>query len=238
MRDWFKALWSETAYSIWWLLSAFSTLSTYAVPGMSARVRMAAALSTIVGFAWANFRVFKKQEARILASHSKIALLEDRTSQLKITVDDGSRYILKPVGNVPRGDFNGIFLEFHLMIENSGRKNSTIDRYEVEIVELQMSRPNLRPKEGQNMIQGRHCQFALLPASVLSTTGAVRIGAETATNRGILLFFVPEVGLQQFVNAGLHMNGEQRKFGALTCRLTLTDTSQSSVTQEFQLREE
>ena len=237
VKEWLRALWAETIYSIWWILSALSTISTYFVHGVSGRFRIAAGFSTIVGFAWANCRVFKKQETRILACDNKIAFLESRTSELKITDDGGSRYVLKPVGNVRRADFNGIFLEFHLMIENTGRRNSTIDKYEIEIVELRQRFPNLRPREDLR-VQGRHHQYQLLADSVLSGAGMTRVDAESVTDRGTLLFFIPDIGLEQFTEAGLHMNGEQRKFGLLTCRLTLIDTTQSAATQEFQLHEE
>ena len=72
-------------------------------------------------------------------------------------------------------------VKFHLMIENTGRRNSTVNGYQVEIVELQQTFPNLRPVEGHNGIQGRHCQHGLQPASVLSTTGNIRIEAESTT---------------------------------------------------------
>lgn len=190
------------------------------------------------GFAWANFRVFQKQERRISALSQVVAAYEGRASQLRITPDNGSRYILIPNGNVPHADFNGGYLEFHLMIENTGRRNSAVNSYQVEIVELHQNFPDLQPVEGRNAIQGRHCQHGLLPARILSTTGIIRIDAESATDHGALLFFVPGINLEQFVNAGFRMQGENRKFGALRCRLTLTDTTRTSTVQEFQLQED
>ena len=75
------------------------------------------------------------------------------------------------------------------------------------------------------------------PARILSTTGNIRVQAENATDHGALLFFVPDLDLEQFVNRGLRMQGEDRKFPALRCALTLTDTMQMSATCEFQLNE-
>jgi len=124
------------------------------------------------------------------------------------------------------------------MVENTGRKNSTVNGYQVEIVELERIYPNLRPVEGRNGVQGRHCQYGMQPDRILSTTGNIRIEAESATNHGILLFFIPDITLEQFTNAGLRMQGENRKFGTLRCRLTLSDTTRSLAIQEFVLQEE
>ena len=75
------------------------------------------------------------------------------------------------------------------------------------------------------------------PNRILSTTGNIRIQAENATNHGALLFFVPDLDLEQFVNRGLRMQGQDGKFPALRCVLTLTDTMQVSATGEFRLDE-
>jgi hypothetical protein len=236
MKNWLKALLSETLFSVWWILSALSTLSTFFLAGWSGKPRLVSAISTSLGFAWANFRVFQKQQSEILRFKGALASHEVRVSQLRITPDNGSRYILAPVGNVPHAEFKGGYLEFHLMIENTGRRDSTVNNYQVEIVELQQTFPNLSPLEGKSGIQGRHCQHGMQPALILSTTGNIRIQAENATNHGNLLFFVPDINLEQFVNGGLQMQGEHRKFGALRCRLTLTDMKQSSAS-EFRLDE-
>jgi hypothetical protein len=236
MMKWLKALWSETLLSVWWILSALSTLSTFFLRGWSGKPRLVSAISASLGFAWANFRVFQKQQREILRLQA-LATQEARVSKLRITPANGSRYILCPVGNVPRADFRGGYLEFHLMIENLGRRDSTVNNYKVEIVELEQTFPNLAPVERKSGIQGRHCQHIVDPNRILSTTENIRIQAENATNHGALLFFVPDLNLEQFVNRGLRMQGEGRKFGTLRCLLTLTDTMQTSATCEFRLDE-
>lgn len=237
MKTWLKALLSETLFSAWWILSGLSTLSTFFVKGLSGKPRLVSGISTIVGFVWANFKVFQKEQGEIDRLRSVLSSHETRISQLRIVPDDRSRYILAPVGNVPHADFRGGYLEFHLMIENTGRRDSTVDNYEVEIIELGQRFPNVRPIEGKNAIQGRHCVHGMQPARILSTTGNIRIRAENATDHGTLLFFVPDINLKQFVNAGLQMQGEQKQFDPLRCRLTLTDTMKSSATCEFHLDE-
>jgi hypothetical protein len=237
MKDWVTALASETFFSIWWFLSALSTVSTFFFHRWSVKPAAVSAVSTIVGFAWANFRVFQKQQQRIVALETASASREVRTSRLRIIPDDRSRYILTPVGNVPHADFNGGFLIFELMIENTGRRNSTVNGYQVEIVELHQTFENLRPVAGRAGFQGRHCQHMEDSRRVLSGTGNIRIDAESATDHGNLVFFIQNLNFQQFTDAGLRMQGEDRKFGTLHCRLTLTDTTGASVTQEFELQE-
>jgi hypothetical protein len=195
-------------------------------------------ISAVVGFSWANFRVFQKLESRISTLQADLASHQARASELRITRDNGSRYILVPVGDSRNADFKGGFLEFHLMVENTGRRNSTVNTYQVDIVQLQESFPNLQPQEGRNGVQGRHCQHGLQPAQILSRTGIMRIEAESATDHGTLLFFIPGITLERFVDAGLRMHGEQRKFDTLRCRLTLTNTNNSSATAEFELHED
>lgn len=123
------------------------------------------------------------------------------------------------------------------MIENTGRRNSIVDRYEVEIVELKATFPNLRPEEGRTALHGRHCVQGLDPQRILSRTGMVKIDAESATDRGDLILFLPDLTLERFTNAGLRMSGDERKFGTLRCRLTVTDRTGSSASADFELHE-
>jgi hypothetical protein len=234
MKDWLKALVSETFLSIWLVLSALSTLTTFFFPRWSGKPFYVSLFSLILGFVWANFSVFQKQRNRIAELDAALASHEELASQLRIR---RSRYILTPVANVPHGDFNGGFLWFELMIENTGRRNSTVNGYQVEIVELHQTFENLHPEEGRAGFQGRHCQYVEDSRRVLSRTGNVRIDAESATDHGTLVFFIPSLNLRQFTDAGLRMQGEDRKFGTLHCRLTLTDTTGASATREFELQE-
>ena len=238
MKNWLKTLLSQTAFSIWWILSALSTLSTFFLHGWSGKPRIVFTISGMVGFAWANYRVFRIQERQIAALQETNQLSEVRVAQLSITPDGGSRYILCPASTVPHGDFNAMYMEFHLMIENAGKRNSTVNSFEVEVVELGQTFRNLTPEERRNSVQGRHCGHGLDTRSVLSETGVVRIPAESTTNQGTLLFRVSGVNLEMFVNRGLRMTGQERKFGPLHCRLTMTDTARSTTAGEFELHEE
>src|SRR2546427_3378086 len=108
------------------------------------------------------------------------------------------------------------------MIENTGRKPSVVNRYDIEVMELRQKFRNLPPMEGQHSVQGRHAQQGLNPPSILSRTGNITIEPERATNHGTLLFFIPGINMEQFIAAALQMEPQQRKFGTLHCRLTLT----------------
>jgi hypothetical protein len=214
-----------------------STLSTYFFPGgWSGKLRPVFAISFVLSFAWANFRVFQKQERRISALTTDVASRETRVSELKIKPFGGS-YVLRPVMNVPHADFDGGFVNLQLVFENTGRRNSIVDHYDVEIAELKASFANLRPEESRNGVQGRHCLLGLDPRRILSTTGMVKIDAESATDRGELLFFLPGLTRDRFAEAGLRMNGEERRFGTIRCRLTIADTIGTSAAAEFELPE-
>lgn len=237
MKKWLTALWSETVIWFWWFLSGLSTLSTYFFPGgWSGKLRPVFAISFVLSFAWANFRVFQKQERRISVLTTDVASRETRVSELKIKPFGGS-YILRPAANAPHGDFDGGFVSLQLVIENSGSRNSIVDHYEVEIVELKANFGNLQPEEGRSAVQGRHCVLGLDPRRILSTTGMVKIDAENATNRGELLFFLPGLTLNRFSDAGLKMTGAERRFGTIRCRLTIADTIGTSAAADFELSE-
>ena len=192
-------------------LSALSTLSTFFLRGWAGKPRLVSAISTILGFAWANYRVFRNQETQISELRQANESREVKTPQLRIAPKAGSRYILHPVSNVTKGDFNAIWLEFHLMVENIGTRNSTVNDYQVEVVELHRTFRNLSP-ESRRAVQGRHCQHGLDPRSALSTTGVIKFDAESATNYGTLSFFILDVNIELFVANGLQMTGGERKF--------------------------
>jgi hypothetical protein len=205
----------------------------------------------MVSFAIANFKLFQSQqtqiddlegdvslqEKEIVSLKSELARRNERVSQLTIHPAQGSKYILRPVNATPHGDFSGGYFEFRLRIENSGERNSVVNKYRIEIRELQQDFADLRPEEGRNGVQGRHCHFGMDPRTGLSETRIIQIGPESSTKEGTLAFFVPGANLETFVRAGLTMQGEQRYFGALHCRLTLTDSSDATASAEFELPE-
>lgn len=238
MNKWIKALLAETIFSIWWIVSGLSTVSTFFLPSLSGKPRLVSTISTLVGFAWANFRVFQKQEHKILSLTTTLASHEERKSELRIRQDAESRYFLNPVNNLRNADFNGAYFEFHLMIENVGRRNSSITGYELEIRELEGSRYKLEPIEGETRVQARSCLHGLQPTLSLSKNRVILVPAESTTSHGTLLFRVQDgITMERFVDAGLRMHGEQLRFDNLHCRLTLIDTTDSSATQEFELHE-
>lgn len=234
---WLGALFSETMVCAWLVLSALSTLVTFFIHGLSGQWRVGSLTSLILGFALANYRVFRSSQIEIEAMRRAMQMAEARAPELSIMPQGGSRYILSPVANASHGDFKGGWLEFHLMVENAGRKKSTVTDFGVEISELGRTFRGLKPVEGKEFVQGRHCGHGLDSRNVLSQTGILRVDSESATNRGILLFYVADIDLETFLRNGLRMSGEQRRFPPLHCRLSLTDTSQSGAVCEFELAE-
>lgn len=238
MKKWIDALLAETLYSAWWIISGFSTVSTFFLPSLSGKPRLVSAISTLVGFAWANYRVFLKQENKIVSLSTALASNKERKSELRITQDAGSRYFLNPIGDLRNADFSGAYFEFRLMIENIGRRNSSITGYELEIKELEGSHYKLEPIEGEARVQSRSVLHGLQPALSLSKNRVISVPSENTTTHGTLLFRVSDgITMERFIGAGLRMQGEQRRFGNLHCRLRLIDTTGSSANLEFELHE-
>lgn len=178
----------------------------------------------------------KIQEMRIQELRNELAIPNERTANLTIHVIEGSRYLLKPIGNVPRAGFEGAHLEFHLMVENTGSRDSTITAYSIHIGELRRDFTGLVPFERVgSLLQGRH--FSTPAQNGLSTTGLVRVPSDSVTDQGILTFWIPGINLDEFAEAGFVMRGDERRFDPIHCALTLTDMTGVSASQQFELGE-
>jgi hypothetical protein len=149
-----------------------------------------------------------------------------------------SRYILRPREDVPGADVLGAVFEFHLRIENTGRRNSTITNYRVRIQELQRDYADLAVFENQTSVRGRRAQMGISRDSVLSRNGIIEVHAERTTPRGTLLFRIPDLNLQMFADAGLRMEEQDRKFSPLHCTLTISDSTGTTTSNDFVLSED
>ena|SRR5690348_3034576 len=234
MKEWLKALLSQTVFSVWWILSGFSTLCTFFFHGWASEARIVLTVSALLGFGWGNFKVFQGQERRIASIRKASVSPEPRTAQLRILKETGSQYYLHP--NSLNGDFTGIFLDFRLMIENLGQRNSTVNKFDVEIAELKKVSTDLKPLDRSIFIQTRRSNQQLSADRALNKAGIVEIPAEKATVYGTLLLFVP-ANREDFSKANLQMNFESQSYPPLRCNLVLTDTIGSRATAEFELRE-
>ena len=125
MKEWLKALLSQASITIWTIVSAVSTLATF-FPSLPHRLRPATLLVALISFAWANFKVFQRERVGNETLRGALAQHEARVSKLVIEPDRRSLFILQPLGNVPRADFKGGYFEFHLLIENTGTRNSVV----------------------------------------------------------------------------------------------------------------
>jgi hypothetical protein len=159
-------------------------------------------------------------------------------AKLKIHPANRSRYILKRVGQGgAHGDFSGGYFEFRLRVENSGNRNSTVDSYKIWIQELGREFNGLGPTR-VNDVQGRHCNHGVGVQDVLNEGNLIRIPPDDSTNTASMWFFLPELTLEMFADAGLRMQGPEHRFGMLHCRLTITDSNGISASGDFELSED
>jgi len=157
---------------------------------------------------------------------------------LKIYPADRSRYILKPVGpGGVHGAFRGGYFEFRLRVENSGNRNSTVDKYKIRVSQFDREFNGIAPTR-LNHAQGRYCQHALVPENCLNEGSLIRIPADGSTNIGSLWFFLPELTLEMLSNAGLQKQGPDHHFSNLHYRLTVTDSNGISASGDFELSED
>jgi len=176
---------------------------------------------------------------------AQIAINTARPSQepaasLKIYSAGRSRYILKPIGQQgAHGDnFKGGHLQFWLRVENSGDRNSAVDQYKIWIREFDREF-SVVPIQVGGLVPGRHCQHGIGPQDqkYLNEENLIKIPPDNSTNVGCLWFYLPELTLEMFGSAGLQMQGPDRHFDGLHCRLTVTDSNGVSANGDFELSE-
>jgi len=165
---------------------------------------------------------------------------QEPAASLKIYPSNRSRYILKPAGGggVP-GDFKGGHFQLWLRVENSGNRNSAVDQYKIWIQELDREF-SVVPIQVNGLLPGRRCQYGIGPPDqkYLNEENLIKIPPDNSTNVGCLWFYLPEMTLEMFANAGLQMQGSERRFGNLHCRLTVTDSNGVSASGDFELSED
>jgi hypothetical protein len=175
---------------------------------------------------------------------AQIAINTARPSQepaasLKIYPANRSRYILKPPGQGgAHGDFRGGHFQFWLRVENSGNRNSAVDKYKMWIQEFDSEFNIIVPIQVNGLVPGRHCQYSIGNEKYLNEANLIKIPADDSTNVGCLWFYLPELTLEMFANAGLRMQGPERRFGNLHCRLTVTDSNEVSASEDFECHED
>jgi hypothetical protein len=188
------------------------------------------------------------KSAIVLANHrnkhlAQIASGIDRATQepaasLKIYPGNGSRYILKPVGQGgPRRDVKGGHFQFWLRVENSGNRNSAVDKYKIWIQEFDKEFDGIVPIQVPSLVPGRFCQHGVGNEKYLNEANLIKIPPDDSTSVGCLWFFLPELTLEMFANAGVQTLGPEHRFGNLHCRLTVTDSNGISASGDFELFE-
>jgi hypothetical protein len=174
---------------------------------------------------------------------AKIASGFDRATQepaasLKIHPGNGSRYILKPVGQGgPRRDVKGGHFQFWLRVENSGNRNSAVDKYKIWIQEFDKEFDRVIPIQVFGLVPGRFCQHGIGNEKYLNEANLIKVPPDNSTSVGCLWFFLPELTLEMFANAGVQTQGTENRFSDLHCRLTVTDSNGISASGDFELFE-
>jgi len=163
----------------------------------------------------------------------------EQAAILKIYPANRSRYILKPtVQGVAHGDFRGGHFQFWLRVENSGNRNSAVDKYKIWIEELDREFDGIAPIQVFGLVPGRHCQHGVGNEKYLNEANLIKIPPDDSTRVGCLWFFLPELTLDMFVNAELRMQEPDRHFSNLHCRLTVTDSNGISASEDFECHED
>lgn len=240
MIAWLNALRKETVPAVISAASLLSTIATFIFPSLAGNLRLVTFLSLLIGFAWANFRVFEKQSQAITALESKLREAtrdESREARLVIHPGDKSYYVLAHSGPMLKGDFVGILLDLELSVENKGLRHSTINEYSVRLPILDREIKQLKPYK-DDIVYGRNSAArSLQPQFALPEGDYIRVPPEDVTRRAWLRLMLAGMPPQDAEERGFIEDPGTRKYPRLTCILTLTDTEGRTATHEFVLPE-
>jgi hypothetical protein len=164
---------------------------------------------------------------------------QEAAASLKIYPGNGSRYILKPAGQgSSRADFKGGHFQLWLRVENSGNRNSTVEKYKIWIREFDREFDGMVPIQVRGLVPGRFCHHGVEDKKYLNDANLIKIPPDNSTSVGCLWFFLPELTLEMFANAGLQTQGPENRFGNLNCRLTVTDSNGISASENLECHED
>jgi hypothetical protein len=169
----------------------------------------------VISFCLANFRIFVKQSKRIAELEDKLASSSTRKAEIEIVPKGRSGYVL----NRNRG----ILIQFSLMMENRGLKNSTITDFDVSISRFgtlhkltpcTISSPSLLGFRSINYVQNKD--------AINNYSTVIQIGRETTVGPGHLVFFDENFDTKKFLTVYPEM---ELTPGPLSCTLTVRDTN-------------
>jgi hypothetical protein len=216
---WLKALKEETGPALLGAFSLASTVLTF-VPSIGLGHLRSISITCLVGtFIWANVRVFGKQRAAIRELQASLASVQARRARLVIHEGERSRYIAIRKSDQDR-EAIATYFEFQMAIENKGGRNSTINRYDLEIREMGKYE-NLKPRAG-GVVMGVRADHAQSQPFLMSAD-YIGVEQEKMTPRGFLPLLVTAPPPKQR--------------GPLHCTLTISDTEGNSALHEFILHE-
>jgi TIR domain len=145
-----------------------------------------------------------------------------RKPELRIHAYEKSCFTLVTKMN-DRGQLAGMHVNLDMALENRGSKGKTVHRYNLHIRETHKTYPNIHPNLDLVDIRGRHCVRDIGNEPRVTRDGLIRVPADTTCERGFLPFFPLDAPIQ--ISGPVH------------CTLTVTDTNDESVSQDFELHE-
>jgi len=206
----------------WVGLAAISTSSTFIplyVPGF-ALPRWILFVVSLAAWIIAPFDLYRKKLNEIDALNAQIRVGQARRSNLVIHPQERCRFY-RQVDPNDRNRVLGVYFEICLAVENTGNRNSVINRYDLDIQESGRRYAGLHLQR-RNSIQARNAQYAGLRQDFFNTGDVIRVPPEDAVGPGVLPLWISE---------------NVPEIATLTCRLTITDTEGSTATADFVVSE-
>jgi hypothetical protein len=206
----------------WVGLAAISTLSTF-IPLFVRGFTLPRWILFVVSVAaWiiAPFDLYRKKLNEIDGLKAQLRAVPTRRSRLVLHSQERCRFY-RQVDPNDRTRVLGVYFEICLAIENTGNRNSVINRYDLEIQESGRRYPGLH-LQPRNSIQARNAQYAGLRQDFFNVGDVIRVPPEDAIGPGVLPLWISE---------------NVSEIATLTCRLTITDTEGSTATADFVVSE-
>lgn len=171
----------------------------------------------VVAAIYGSYRVWRKERLTAYEEIGRLRQLSEsrEKADLVIHAEDGSRFYVHAPG--AKAAPLGLYLPLRLSVENKGRRNSIIRRFDVTVEETSLTYCDVQPSPRQS-IPGRSALYAGLPQDWIMGKAGIVIQAHSIAS-GILPFYVTEAppeGVRE-----------------LHCKLTLTDTEGVTASQVF-----
>ena len=216
IRELFGSWWARS----WVALAAVSTLTTFIplyVHGFTLP-RWILLVVSLVAWILAPFDLYRKKVSEIDRLRAAVDAIPVRRACLVIHPQPGSRFYRQIDQS---RSVVGVYIEVCLVIENTGTRNSVINRYDLLIRESGQRYSRLHP-EPRGSIQSVRALHAGLRRDILPSGDIIRVPPEDAAGPGIIPLWI---------------GGNVPDQPHLACTLILTDSESNSATSDFSIAE-